>query len=148
MQFTTAALSLFVAVAAAQNSTTSLPDLVSQLPPCAIPCYEQGADAANCSTTDFQCICGKGKDDFINNAAICVATKCSSDEINNAGGIAGQICADVQNNPSPSDLASASAIVTSALGAPTASETPGAAAAFRPEFGVGVMGAVAALLAL
>ncbi|KAI1184242.1 hypothetical protein F5B17DRAFT_412849 [Nemania serpens] len=145
MQYTTVALSLFAAVAAAQNST-SLPDLVSQLPPCAIPCFKRGAEAADCSVTDFQCLCGTGRDSFITGAGICVTTSCDSDAFNSAVSLAGQICTDVTSNPAPSDVASASAMVTSALGAASPTASPDSAA-FRPEIGLGLMGVAAAVFA-
>ncbi|KAI3339497.1 hypothetical protein F4824DRAFT_498187 [Ustulina deusta] len=146
MQFQVAPLSLFAAVVAAQNST-SLPDLVSQLPTCAIPCFETGAEAAGCSTTDFACLCGNGKSAFITSAGTCVLTKCSSDDSSSTISLATKICAAVSDDPDPSAVASASAIVTSALGAAEATSTPDSAA-FRPEIGLSFMGAVAALLAL
>ncbi|KAI1157992.1 hypothetical protein F5B18DRAFT_642809 [Nemania serpens] len=148
MQYKTVALSLFAAVAAAQNST-SLPDLVSQLPPCAIPCFQRGAEDAGCSTTDFQCLCGTGKSSFITGAGLCIASSCDSDALNSAASLAGQICTDVANNPDPSEVASASAIVTSALGAASPTSSPDSAA-FRPEisFGLGLMGLAAAVFAI
>ncbi|KAI1197888.1 hypothetical protein F5X97DRAFT_301183 [Nemania serpens] len=143
MQYKAIALSLFAAVAAAQNST-SLPDLVSQLPPCAIPCFNRGAEAADCSTTDFQCLCGTGKSSFIAGAGACIATSCDSDAFNSAISLATQICTDVSNNPDPSEVASASAIVTSALGAASPTTSPDAAVAFRPDIGLGLVGVAAA----
>ncbi|KAI0973670.1 hypothetical protein F4678DRAFT_425515 [Xylaria arbuscula] len=146
MQFQIAALSLFAAAVAAQNST-SLPDLVSQLPECAIPCFESGAQAANCSTTDFACLCGDGKSAFISSAGTCVVAKCG-DQTSTAISLANQICTDVSENPAASDVASASAIVTSALAAADATSTPDAAADIRPAMGLTFMGAMAAMLAL
>ncbi|KAI1274252.1 hypothetical protein F5Y07DRAFT_373744 [Xylaria sp. FL0933] len=146
MQFKIATLSLFAAAVAAQNST-SLTDLVSQLPTCAIPCFETGAEAANCATTDFACLCGNGKTAFIGSAGTCVFSKCG-DEASKAVSLATQICTDVSESPAASDVASASAIVTSALAAASATSTPDAAAGIRPEFGLTLMGAVAAMLAL
>ncbi|KAI0471390.1 hypothetical protein F4859DRAFT_485473 [Xylaria cf. heliscus] len=146
-----ASLALLTAAAAAvtaQNST-SLPELVSELPTCAIPCFNSGAEAANCSTTDFSCLCGDGKTKFISAASTCVLGACKDDDFSNAISLAGQICTVVTTgNPDPSAVASASAIVTSALGAASATSSPDSAA-FRPEFGFGLLGAaVAAALAL
>ncbi|KAI1109932.1 hypothetical protein F5Y14DRAFT_430653 [Nemania sp. NC0429] len=147
MQYKTLALSLFAAGVAAQN-LTSLPGLISQLPPCAIPCFKRGAQAAGCSTTDFQCLCGKGKNSFITGAGGCVLTSCNGDTLNSVIPLATQICADVSNNPNPSDVASASALVTSALGATSPTASPDAAVGLRPEMGLGIMGVIAAMLAL
>ncbi|KAI0514643.1 hypothetical protein F5B22DRAFT_647400 [Xylaria bambusicola] len=148
MQFKVAALSLFAAAVTAQNST-SLPELVSNLPTCAIPCFESGASAAGCSTTDFDCLCGSGKDTFVSSAGTCVVTHCDSDELSTAIKTATQLCTEVSDNPDPSEVASASAIITSALGAAeaTSSSDPDSAA-YRPEISLTFLGAIAALLAL
>ncbi|KAI1120138.1 hypothetical protein F5Y10DRAFT_290284 [Nemania abortiva] len=147
MQYGTIALSLFAAVAAAQNST-SLPDLVSQIPECAIGCFQEGADSAGCSTTDFTCLC-KNQSSFIAGAATCVLGACQGDDQSKTISLAGQICTEVQDNPASSAVASASAIVTSALGAASATTSADAdSAAYRPEMGLGLMGAIAAMLAL
>lgn len=153
MQFRAVALSFFAAVAVAQSSdnSTSLPDLVSQLPTCAIPCFEQGAEAAGCSTTDFACLCGDGMDTFVSKAASCVFGKCSSEELNTAIKSAEQICLAVADSPNPTEVASASAIITSALGAadptssPESTDSPDSAA-FRPEINFGILGAALAML--
>jgi hypothetical protein len=81
MQFRTIAVSLFAALAAAADNST-LTDLVSQLPSCALGCFEKGAADANCTVTDFACLCGTGADSFKTSAAICIATSsgCSSDD--------------------------------------------------------------------
>ncbi|KAI1822723.1 hypothetical protein F4861DRAFT_540655 [Xylaria intraflava] len=145
MQFTSAALSLFVAVAAAQNSTASLPDLISQLPTCAIPCFQSAAKAAGCATTDVQCLCGTGKDTFISSAGGCLLGKCPESDLQSAANVATSICTDVSNNPDPSSLASASSAVSSALAAAGATSSPDSAAT-RPELGFGIMGAAAAAM--
>ncbi|KAI1332488.1 hypothetical protein F5Y16DRAFT_357912 [Xylariaceae sp. FL0255] len=149
MQFKAIALSFFVAAVTAQNSTSeSLTDLVSELPTCAISCFESGASAANCSVTDFSCLCGSGKQTFISNAGLCLLSdnSCTDDQINNATTVASEICEDIGNNPSSTDVASASAIVASAVAAATsATATPDVA--MRPEFGYGILGAAAAAAA-
>ncbi|KAI0864843.1 hypothetical protein F4860DRAFT_381498 [Xylaria cubensis] len=137
------------AVVAAQNST-SLPDLVSQIPTCATPCLTQGASAAGCATTDFQCICSDGKkNQFISGATNCILEDCHGDDFSKVVSLAGQICTVVTtDNPDPSAIASASAIVTSALGAASATSSPDSASV-RPELGLGILGAAAmAALAL
>ncbi|KAI0870420.1 hypothetical protein GGS24DRAFT_108070 [Hypoxylon argillaceum] len=143
MQYSTIALALFAAVAAAQNST-SLPDLVESLPPCAIPCFQDGADAAGCSTTDFTCLCAN-QSSFITGALTCVISDCQGDELNTLTSVATQICEAVAANPNASAVASASAIVTSALGAASATTSADAdSAAFRPAMGLGFLGAAVA----
>ncbi|KAH9905756.1 hypothetical protein F4778DRAFT_678127 [Xylariomycetidae sp. FL2044] len=141
MHYTTIAVSLFAAAAAAQNST-SLPDLVSQLPQCATGCLDSSAEKANCASTDFDCLCGTGRDEFISAITGCILTAgCSSDDLTKASSLAPQICTEVADDPSPSEVAAASSIVASALS--TASPTPTGAAPARPELGYGVLGAAA-----
>ncbi|KAI1504076.1 hypothetical protein F5X99DRAFT_373383 [Biscogniauxia marginata] len=155
MQFPTVALSLFAAVAVAQNATssspvssasasptaTSLPDLISQLPQCAVSCLGTAADAAGCAATDFTCLCGTGREKFTSSIAGCIAfgSGCSSQDISNASALAPQICEEATSDPDPSEVASASNIVASAVSTASASSTPDAAA--RPEFGMGMVGA-------
>ncbi|KAI1385802.1 uncharacterized protein F4822DRAFT_414190 [Hypoxylon trugodes] len=145
MQFTTAALSLFVAVAAAQNST--LPDLVSQLPTCAAGCLNSSAQSAGCATTDFACLCGDKRESFISSITGCIALSsgCSGDDISKLQTLAPEICQAESANPDPAAVASASGIVASAVGTATPTSTPNAAAG--SEIGMGLMG-VAALAAL
>lgn len=148
MQFKTIALSFFAAAVTAQSNDTSLPDLVQQLPKCAIPCFEKGAEAASCQTTDFACLCGDGKDKFISSASTCVLGDCEGENLSDIVSLATQICTSVSENPDPSDVASASNIVTSALGEASATTSPDAAFVYRPDLGVGILGAIAAMLAL
>ncbi|OTA99703.1 hypothetical protein M426DRAFT_324890 [Hypoxylon sp. CI-4A] len=143
MQFSTAALSLFVAFAVAQNNSTSLPDLVSQLPDCAASCLSSSAQDAGCSAEDFTCLCGDKKDAFISSITGCIGfgSGCSQDDIGKLTTLAPEICTEVNNNPDPSAVASASNIVSSAIGTATATATPDAAV--RPEVGFGLVGAAA-----
>ncbi|KAI0004728.1 hypothetical protein F4779DRAFT_69130 [Xylariaceae sp. FL0662B] len=146
MQFTSVTLSLFVAFAAAQNST-SLPDLVSQIPQCAVSCFSSSAQDAGCAATDFVCLCGDKKDAFIQSITPCIGLggSCSQDDISKVTKLAPEICSAATSNPDSAAVASASNIVTSAVGTASPTSTPGAAA--RPEIGMGLVGA-AALAAL
>ncbi|KAI1452173.1 hypothetical protein F4805DRAFT_45701 [Annulohypoxylon moriforme] len=146
MQFATISLSLFAAFVAAQNSTsTSLPDLVSQLPSCAAGCLSSAAKSAGCSAEDFTCLCGDKKDSFISNITGCIALSsgCSSDDIGKLSTLAPEICTAVAANPDASAVASASNIVSSAIGTASASATSTPGAAARPEVGMGLFGAAA-----
>ena len=161
MQFRTALLSVFVAAAAAQNATDtseSLPDLVEQLPQCAMSCFQSAAKDINCAVTDFACLCGSKKQDFVNKITPCVAigAGCSSDDLNSmralppvpapvltncppeAATLAPKICTAVDDNPSPAAVSSASALVAAA----EATGSPGNAAG-RPEIGYGLLGMAA-----
>ncbi|KAH6653242.1 hypothetical protein BKA67DRAFT_659875 [Truncatella angustata] len=147
MQFTYLAVPLFAALAAAQSSnSTSLPDLVAQLPTCALDCLESGAKSANCTVTDFTCLCGTGKQQFIQGAGVCVLTSsCTSEEKNNVSNLATEICNDVSDGASSSEIASASAVATSILA--SATSTTGSNAAAATAVGYGLMGGAAALAA-
>ncbi|WYZ43219.1 hypothetical protein EsH8_VI_000918 [Colletotrichum jinshuiense] len=150
------ALGFLFGLAAAQSATTTaassgstgLPGLISQLPTCAVTCLSTAAQNIGCSVTDFTCLC-ESSERLITTLTPCVLTAgCSTDDIANAAKIAPQICAEVQNSPAASDVASASNLVTGALGtatggsAATATSVPAAAA--RPTNGLyGMLGAVA-----
>ncbi|KAI2602606.1 hypothetical protein GGR54DRAFT_493077 [Hypoxylon sp. NC1633] len=144
MQFTIISLSLFAALAVAQNST--LPELVSQLPPCAAGCLSSSAKDAGCSATDFSCLCGTGRDKFIPSITGCILTAgCSAQQLSNLTTLATDICTEVASNPDPSAVASASNIVASAISTTSPSATPDAGV--RPQVAMGLVGA-AALAAL
>ncbi|KAI1080431.1 hypothetical protein F5B20DRAFT_112781 [Whalleya microplaca] len=142
MQLTTVTMSLFAAFVAAQNST-SLPDLVSQIPQCAVSCFSSAAKDAGCATTDFVCLCGDKKSAFISSITPCIGLggSCSASDISKVQSLAPEICTAATSNPDSAAVASASNIVTSAVGTATPTSTPGAAA--RPEIGVGLLGAAA-----
>ncbi|KAJ8120399.1 hypothetical protein O1611_g10376 [Lasiodiplodia mahajangana] len=76
MQFKTVALSLFVAIAAADD----ISDLAAQVPSCAQSCLSDGAKKAGCSTTDYTCQCSNITS-ITANSALCVSTSCSSDDL-------------------------------------------------------------------
>ncbi|KAI2463367.1 hypothetical protein F4781DRAFT_416897 [Annulohypoxylon bovei var. microspora] len=147
MQFAAISLSLFAAFVAAQNST-SLPDLVSQLPSCAASCLASSAKSAGCSAEDFTCLCGDNKSTFISSITGCIgfSSECSQDDIGKLTTLAPEICTAVAANPDASAVASASNIVSSAIGTATPTSTPGAAA--RPEIAMGLVGVALAALAL
>ncbi|RYO95276.1 hypothetical protein DL766_009574 [Monosporascus sp. MC13-8B] len=144
MHFRTIALSLFAAATAtAQNAASdSLPELVAQLPTCAIGCLNSAADSASCEPTDFECICGDNRQSFITSIGACVylGGQCSQDEISRATDLAPQICNNVANNPEPSAVASASNLVSDAIASETASPTDEPDAAVRPGVGLGMIG--------
>ncbi|KAI2603508.1 uncharacterized protein GGS25DRAFT_511669 [Hypoxylon fragiforme] len=147
MQYSVVVLSLFAAFSAAQSSnSTSLPDLVSQLPQCATGCLASASSDAKCNTADFECLCGDGRSTFTSSIFGCLLTStCSQDDRDSLISLAPQICNAVSSNPDPSAVASASNLITSAVGTATPTSTPDAAA--RPEIGFGLLGGAAALAA-
>ncbi|KAI1849702.1 hypothetical protein JX266_004651 [Neoarthrinium moseri] len=153
MQFRSVAVSLFAAAAAAQSNST-LTGLVSQLPECANSCFLSSAKSAGCAATDFDCLCGDGRSKFISSITGCIITSsCDSNDLGTLNSLAGQICTEVSENPSSADVASASAIVTSALGTAAAAQATGTTTstpnvAATPAAGIGMMGGAAILAAL
>ncbi|KAI1812511.1 hypothetical protein GGS20DRAFT_587432 [Poronia punctata] len=142
MQFTTFAISFLAATVAAQDSpsnSTSLPDLVSQLPTCAISCFNTGADRAGCSTTDFTCLCGPGKDKLLSSAGPCALGACSSEDLGKLTSLLTDICVAVSEDPTPSEVASASNLVSSAVAEATESGSAGT----KTDLGYGIMGVAA-----
>ncbi|OLN89986.1 hypothetical protein CCHL11_07217 [Colletotrichum chlorophyti] len=132
---------------ASSSSSTSLPDLVSQLPTCAVSCLSSAADTIGCSATDFSCLC-QSQEKLISTLTPCVLMAgCSTTEIEQAAKVAPNICQQVQNNPAASDLASASRLVTGAVGGATGTASPTTTAVpaggARPTYAYGMLGAVA-----
>lgn len=141
MQLQHIAFSLFAAVATAQNST-SLAALVSELPTCAVDCFESASTTAGCAPTNFTCLCGNAKTAFLNAIEPCIlGAGCSLTDLTKLASLPTEICNAVNDNPSSADVASASAIVTSALGAEATHSSTNAAA--MPQITMGVMGAAA-----
>jgi len=155
MQFKLVSLALFSALALAQTNGTStdLATLVAQLPKCALKCFQSAATSVNCAPTSFTCLCDQSKRSaFTTSIGGCLLIGtggCSSDDTKKLTTLAGQICTEATDNPTPADIASASNIITAALGSATASTSSPGNAPARPTLGVGMMGAVAlAALAL
>ncbi|KAL7622851.1 hypothetical protein AAE478_006530 [Parahypoxylon ruwenzoriense] len=151
MQFKTLALSLFVAVAAAE----SVQELISQIPSCAKPCLDSASTSIGCSTTDNKCQCSN-INNLIQEAAGCVSTSCSANDLGETTQLSTRICAAVAleagGDAVSSVISGASAAVTSVVGevtgtgtdsTPTATATPGAG--HRSVAGLGFAAVVAAL---
>lgn len=126
-------------------STTDLPGLINQLPRCALPCLESGAETIGCAVSDLTCLCSNSER-LVTSVGGCILTAgCSTDDISKAADIAPQICSDVNDNPNASEIASASNLIADALS--TSSTTSGNAAA-RTDVAMGAIGAAAAFAAL
>ncbi|TKW49460.1 hypothetical protein CTA1_12854 [Colletotrichum tanaceti] len=154
-------LGLLSGLVAAQSTTTTassagstgLPRLIGELPTCAVTCLYTAANNIGCSPTDFNCLCDS-QERLLSSLTPCVLTSgCSTDDIAAAARVAPQICSEVDNNPAPGDIASASNLVTGAFGTATAGAAPSptatpAGAAARPTNGYyGILGAGAVALA-
>ena len=157
-------------IATVPNPTaTALPDLVRELPTCAIPCFESAARAINCAVTDFSCLCRAGNAASLSvNVGTCIGggqllggsssndndndnnDGCELEDLGELATLAGQICSAIANNPNQSQLAAATTIVSEALAraSATAAATTGAGrqnAAVRAErAGTGMLAVVAA----
>ncbi|KAI1163049.1 hypothetical protein F5B18DRAFT_621788 [Nemania serpens] len=130
MQFRTVALSLFVALAAADH----ISDLASQVPSCAQPCLASGAQKAGCDATDYKCQCSKALD-ITSNSALCVSTSCSSDDSANAYKTTTELCLAVAGQAGSDSLSSAIDSLTSAVGGAVTKATDAAGSAFTSATG-------------
>ncbi|CRK09772.1 hypothetical protein HYQ45_003092 [Verticillium longisporum] len=133
-----AAAALLVALARAQDVTS----IISQIPSCALNCLSQGISSADCSISDFTCICSKF-DSIQASVQPCLASsQCSETQVadtlrlatglcSNAGGASGSAAAttatgsasNVETMPVASDSASASASATETVTSTVASQT-------------------------
>ncbi|KAK3348974.1 hypothetical protein B0T25DRAFT_232042 [Lasiosphaeria hispida] len=107
---------------------TSLPALVSQLPACAVPCFDTAARQISCTPTDFSCLCRSDKTtSFSINMASCLGgvtlfgdddnddVKDECDDLDDLAELAGKICVAVAAGPDQSQLAAATTAVSQAL---------------------------------
>ncbi|KAM7186830.1 hypothetical protein V8F33_011588 [Rhypophila sp. PSN 637] len=114
-------------------TASGLPGLVSQLPACALPCFQSAAQTVKCTLSDFECLCKSSNiQSFAVNMGSCLTgglggnggpsstdSQCS---ISNLTSLAGQICSRVNSAPD-GELSSASAVVSEKLAAATATQT-------------------------
>jgi len=61
-------------------TSTKLPDLVAQLPRCALQCFSSAARDINCAPSNFACLCSNS-DNLIAKVGPCAFLGCSSDEL-------------------------------------------------------------------
>ncbi|KAK1753156.1 hypothetical protein QBC47DRAFT_53334 [Echria macrotheca] len=107
------------------SDSSSLPNLISQLPPCALPCFSSASNANACAPTDLSCLCAPSKSTSLTIAiGTCLSTSglsgaCASDKLGGLATLAGKIC-DAVNGGDASELASGSAAVSSALASASA----------------------------
>lgn len=147
-------LALFLAAAAGQSTTatvpsttsvgvvtsTDLPSLISQLPKCALSCLASSAKSIGCKPDDFSCLCAN-QGSFGGQIGPCILlSSCSASDLSKAAQIAPQICGAL-SSANPAASSSAASLVNSALATvTTASPTGNAAAPARTEMAVAAMG--------
>ncbi|KAH6695214.1 hypothetical protein F5X68DRAFT_272642 [Plectosphaerella plurivora] len=104
--------------ASGTSDSNSLPNLVEQLPTCAVGCLNTAAAAISCAATDFACICSKSEQ-LISNITPCLTDSsqsgCNLNQALEAGRVAPRICERINNNPSSQEIASASSLVAGAI---------------------------------
>lgn len=104
--------------ASGTSDSNSLPNLVEQLPTCAVGCLNTAASAISCAATDFSCMCGKSEQ-LISNITPCLTDSsksgCNLNQAIEAGRVAPRICERINNNPSSQEIASASSLVAGAI---------------------------------
>jgi len=62
------------------TTSTSLPELVSRLPRCALQCFSSAARDINCAPSNFSCLCANSGD-LIAKVGPCAFLGCSSDDV-------------------------------------------------------------------
>ncbi|KAI0528310.1 hypothetical protein F5B22DRAFT_584566 [Xylaria bambusicola] len=119
MQFKTIALSLFVAVVAAE----SVDQLVKQIPSCATTCLNDAAKKAGCAVDDYKCQCDKILD-ITTDAIPCVSGACSGDDLTKTSQVTTQLCLAVAQQVGDDTYSSAIESLTSSIGSATRTANP------------------------
>ncbi|KAI0394302.1 hypothetical protein F5Y17DRAFT_428461 [Xylariaceae sp. FL0594] len=130
MQFKTALLSLFVALTTAQ----SIDQIVAQFPACAKPCLDSASKSAGCDVNDHKCQCSK-IDDITSDSVLCLAQQCSSDELQTASKVSGELCVAVAGQSGGDEISSIVQSITSKVGGAITSATGAAGGAFTSATG-------------
>lgn len=146
MKYTTVALAFFAAVTAAEK----IEDLVTQLPACALPCFQAATGEIGCKDGDFACQCSK-VNEFTKAVLPCVTKQCKPEDLGTIQITANKICKEVESSGSSSggdDKASPSSAggsspTTTASGSKSTSEAATAGGS-RVEAGL-LAGVVAAM---
>ncbi|KAF9877154.1 hypothetical protein CkaCkLH20_05420 [Colletotrichum karsti] len=134
-----ALVGLAIANAAAQTTTTSslptaLPALVSNIPSCALSCLDEIKVAIGCNVGDLKCLC-ETDGELIAKMSICnLTSECSRDQIGQTNNVLDTMCKSVRGSADTAALASASNVMTGAVGkaTATASAKPTATNAANP----------------
>ncbi|TLD26764.1 hypothetical protein PspLS_05130 [Pyricularia sp. CBS 133598] len=163
MQFRTLLVSFFAAVAVAQTPTSgsspsasgssgNLVSTVNDLPRCALGCLKSAAEDINCNPANFKCLCSNTQA-LLRSVGPCALTTCNSGDVGKLTDAAAKVCQQINANPPPAQVASASNIVASAIatggssshGGASSSVAQGVAAPKRTDAPVyAVMGGAAA----
>ncbi|KAI1327191.1 hypothetical protein F5Y16DRAFT_199619 [Xylariaceae sp. FL0255] len=159
MQIRTALTIVFATAATAQ----SIPQLVSQIPSCAVSCIDNAATSAGCSTTDYSCQCNK-IETITSNSLPCVQKACSSADLTKTTQLTTQICLAVAQGAASSayssaytsalssalsatssagSVTSAAATTTTSNPSTSATTTPSGAVGGRPTAAAAIVGAAA-----
>ncbi|WQF75336.1 Putative extracellular membrane protein, CFEM [Colletotrichum destructivum] len=98
---------------------TALPSLVSQIPSCAVPCWNKVKTEIGCDAGNFGCLC-EFDGELVVKMGICTRlSDCKDKETSDAVGIVGSVC-DAYKQSSGDAVSSASSIITAAIGKATA----------------------------
>ncbi|KAL1864762.1 hypothetical protein VTK73DRAFT_5677 [Phialemonium thermophilum] len=144
-QPTTNAAATTTAPSPSATSTASLSGLVAQLPHCALSCFSQAATDIGCQASDFNCLCSNAQG-LISKIGPCLVLggPCGASDLNKVKSLAPEICQAVNSNPNSADVASASNLVTSAIGSGSATSTTSGNPAARTDVSLGALGVAAA----
>ncbi|KAH8839314.1 hypothetical protein MCOR27_006303 [Pyricularia oryzae] len=167
MQFRTLIVSFFAAVAVAQTPTSgssapsgtsgssgNLVSTVNDLPRCALGCLKTAAEAINCNPANFKCLCSNTQA-LLGSVGPCALSACNSGDVGKLTDAAAKVCQQINANPPPAQVASASNIVASAIatqgssrGGPSSTPAQGAAPKRTDAPVYAVMGGAAAVWAV
>ncbi|KAJ4256073.1 hypothetical protein NW762_009148 [Fusarium torreyae] len=131
---------------------TTLPGLVSEVPACAMSCFDSVASSIDCKPTDLECLCSSlGR--FVAKMTPCIALgDCDLDQTSNATDLIRPICDKMSNYPDSPEVASASSVLAEAVASGTETAAPSETsdnAAAHKTYGIGiVMAAVGAAVLL
>ncbi|GAP84600.1 putative CFEM domain-containing protein [Rosellinia necatrix] len=130
MQFKTAALSLFVALAAAD----SIDDIAAKIPACAKTCLNDGSTAAGCAVSDHKCQCSE-IDAITKNSILCITSSCDGDDLNETTKVTTELCLAVAQQVGDDTFSSAVDSITSKAAGAFTSATGAAGSAFTSATG-------------
>ncbi|OAA65248.1 Extracellular membrane protein, CFEM domain protein [Niveomyces insectorum RCEF 264] len=125
---TTSTTTTATTASATPAGVTSLPGLITELPPCALQCLTDASSQFGCAATDLSCICTNTTSNRASleaqvGSCILFSSSCQSSDLNLVQSLAPQICAALSAAPSSVLSAATQAIWTELAAADKATGT-------------------------
>ncbi|KAL0943285.1 uncharacterized protein CTRU02_201171 [Colletotrichum truncatum] len=105
---------------ATSSLPTTLPGLVSNVPSCALPCWNKVSTEIGCDTGNLKCLCETPGELEVKMGICILSSTCTRDQLGDTNAVIEPICDAVGKSPSSEAIASASSIITGAVGKATA----------------------------